>query len=387
MRVIIKNAYVYRNDIRDFCFADILCENGSIVDVGNNFMEMDGDMQSFDVEGMAVFPGLVDVHTHGRSGADFVSCRNDMLHKMAHDYALHGVTTVMPTLASAPFAEMLSAARRISEFESGEDEAVFCGVHFEGRYLNPQKRGAHAEGMLSPLCADELDSDELRSLKAFHITAAFELDVDASFAKKGIEIGATLALGHTMATFEEARLAEANGVSAYTHLFNAMPPLHHREGGAVTACLIGDSYGEIICDGVHIAPEMVALAYRCKGTDRLSLVSDSMEATGCVDGEYFIAGNPVTVKNGKALTHDGALAGSTLTLDTAVQNLVRFCKIPLTDAVLCATENPAREVGVFEECGSVDIGKRADLIFCDMSDVKKNIFDIKKVMLRGNFIN
>ena len=174
-------------------------------------------------------------------------------------------------------------------------------------------------------------------------------------------------------------MAESRGVTAYTHLFNAMPPLHHRDGGAVAACLMGDAYAELICDGIHIAPEMVNLAYSLK-KDRLVLISDSMEATGAADGEYSIAGNPVTVKNGKALTHDGALAGSTLTLDKAVQNLMDFCHIPLSRAIICATQAPAKEMGIFDTCGSIAVGKRADIIFADMDEQR---FNIRQVMLRG----
>jgi N-acetylglucosamine-6-phosphate deacetylase len=258
-------------------------------------------------------------------------------------------------------------------------------VHLEGRYLNVKKRGAHAENMLAPLTADELLRFAMK--KALHISAAFELDIDGSFSRAALGIGATLGLGHTLATYAEAKKAEENGVTSYTHLFNAMPPLHHRDGGAVAACLLGNGYAELICDGIHIAPEMIALAYKCKGAEGISLISDSMEATGCADGEYSIAGNPVTVKDGKALTHDGALAGSTLTLDEAVQNLVDFCSIPLTDAILCATETPAKQMGIFDFCGSIDVGKKADILFCDAQDVEKNIFKIKKIMLRGNFIN
>jgi N-acetylglucosamine-6-phosphate deacetylase len=195
-------------------------------------------------------------------------------------------------------------------------------------------------------------------------------------------MGATLLLGHTDATYEQAKRAEKYGVSAYTHLFNAMPPLHHRDGGAVCAALTGECLAELICDGIHIAPQMIKLAYSLLGYRRTVLISDSMEATGCPDGEYAIAGTPVVVKNGIALTPEGALAGSTLTLDEAVNNLMHFCDIPLTDAILCATENPAKEVGIFDRVGSIDVGKRADLLVLDSTQR----LDIIKVMINGRFI-
>ena len=155
------------------------------------------------------------------------------------------------------------------------------------------------------------------------------------------------------------------GVTGLTHTFNAMPPLHHRDGGAVAAGLLSDTaYCEMICDGFHIAPHMVKLAYRLAGR-RLTLITDSMEATGCPDGEYRIAGNPVTVKDGKARTHDGAIAGSTLSMWEAVQNLRAFADATFEEAVYAATMAPAVKAGIDSEVGSITVGKRADLLILE----------------------
>ncbi len=382
MRTLIKNGYVYRTSYENFHPMDVLCEGERIVKLAPRGGICEDGAEVIDAAGCALLPGLIDVHTHGRDGYDFNSADSEKMQIMARGYAACGVTTVMPTLASAPLDEMMASAERISSFVPTDGGADFCGVHLEGRYLAPEKRGAHALPLLAPLRAEELENEALRNAKALHISAAYELDADGSFSDKARELGATLGLGHTSATFDEARRAEIRGVSAYTHLFNAMPPLHHRDGGAVAACLMGNAYAELICDGIHIAPEMVRLAYSQK-KDRLVLISDSMEATGAPDGEYSIAGNPVTVKNGKALTHDGALAGSTLTLEKAVQNLMDFCDIPLSKAIICATKAPAKEIGIFNTCGSIAVGKRADIIFADMNE--RN-FNIRQVMLRGRFI-
>lgn len=372
MRTLIINGLVYENNTRRFASKDILVEDGIIVALGKN-LDAD-DAKIIDAQGRRIVSGLIDVHTHGIAGYDFLCADEDALQKMSKTYLSHGVTTVMPTLASAPLDVMVLVAERIKDFKNRAG-AQFCGVHLEGRYLNPQKRGAHAPEFLSELRACELDGFASLSLPTLHISAAFELDADKSFAKKACEIGATLALAHTNASYEEALECERAGVSAYTHLYNAMPPINHREGGAVTACLLGDAYAELICDGIHVSPEIVALTYSIK-KNRLSLISDSMEATCCSDGEYSIAGNPVTVKDGIARTHEGALAGSTLTLDRAIRNLMRFCNIPLEDAIICATENPAREIGVFDVCGSIDISKRADMLILGEGD-----FEIEQVVL------
>lgn len=370
MKRLIKNCFVYKNSSRSFLPMDILTDGEYISALGERG-SLDGqDAEIIDAKGARLTSGLIDVHTHGICGVDFINADSEGLALASRGYILHGVTTVMPTLASAPLDVMLNAARSVCNFKA-DTGADFCGVHIEGRYLNPTKKGAHATEYLSALNADELSLFEALKPPALHISAALELDTSREFLSKAGEIGATLALGHTAATFFEASELEKNGVSAYAHLFNAMPPLHHREGGAAVACLLGKAYGEIICDGIHISPEMVALAYRMKG-ERLTLISDSMEATDCPDGNYSIAGNAVTVKDKIARTLDGALAGSTLTLDKAIKNLMLFCNIPLEDAIISATEAPAREVGIFDKYGSLDVGKRADILFISAEEFKIN---------------
>ena len=249
--------------------------------------------------------------------------------------------------------------------------------------MNPTKRGAHHPDLLARPNAAELQSEVLRRCRALHITAAFALDRDGSFAKAALDLGATLGLGHTTATYAQAKAIEGRGITSYTHLFNAMPALHHRDGGAVCAALEGDAFCELICDGIHISPEMIRLAYRARGAQGISLVSDSIEAAGCADGTYNIAGMLATVKDGIARTEDGVLAGSTLSMDRAVNNLMDFCRIPLTDAILCATETPAKQMGVWESCGSIEVGKRADLLFLATDRHLK----IDRIMLRGELLS
>lgn len=376
MPTLIKNGSVYNNQARSFLPLDVLIDGGRIARVAERG-KLDGlSAKTFDADGRRLTAGFIDVHTHGIAGSDFIFADDDALLRMSKAYLSHGVTTVMPTLASAPLEVMVDAARRINSF-SCRDGARFCGAHIEGRYLNPQKRGAHAPALLSSLDEKELSLFADIGLDAFHISAAFELDSDQSFLRRALDIGATLSLGHTNASYAEAKALEEAGVTAYTHLYNAMPPLHHRDGGPVAACLLGDAYAELICDGIHISPEAVSLTRRIK-REKLTLISDSMEATDSPDGEYSIAGNPVRVEGGIARTLDGALAGSTLTLDRAVENLMRFCDISLEEAILSATEAPAKEIGIFDDCGSIDEGKRADILFIDGAK-----FEIKRIMRGG----
>ena len=335
----------------------VLWENGKILATGEACGAYVAD-RTISAEGLRVLPGLVDVHTHGRSGFDFNTANAEQMRSVKRDYAMRGVTSVFATLASDTAEGWLRSIRAI-------EESGYEGVHFEGRYLNAGKRGAHAPELLCPLDAADLEGILQQVHLPCHISAAYELDSDGSFAACALRHGATLGLGHSMATADEARLAISRGVTSFTHLYNCMPQLHHREGGAVCVALNGGGYGELIADGMHICPDMIRLAYRCLGRDKTVLITDSMEATGCADGEYAIAGQPVIVKDGKALTLDGALAGSTLDLWDGVKNLMQFADATLADAVLCATRNPARMVGIEGEVGSIEAGKRADLLLVD----------------------
>ena len=363
MRQLLKGGRVWRSDGGFAEDCPILLEDGRIAAVG---ADMPCD-EVVDVRGLTVLPGLVDVHTHGRSGFDFSTATRDQMRQMKEDYARAGVTTVFATLASATPEEWLRAI--------GDIQACgYDGIHLEGRFLNPSKRGAHAPELLVSPDARELERYLEEIHVPCHLSAAFELDGSGEFAACARRYGVTMGLGHTAATAAQARLAMERGVTSFTHLFNAMPPLHHREGGAVGAALLSaDAWAELIVDGLHICPDMVQLTYRCKA-NRLVLITDSMEATGCADGEYAIAGQKVIVRNGRAETLDGALAGSTLNLWDGVKNLMRFAGASLSSAVACATLHPAQMTGIDQTVGSVDVGKRADLLLVDDALERRMVF-------------
>ncbi len=371
MNCLIHNTRVYNAVTRSFYEGSVLVMNGKIAILSRgDHTDVPEGVEVYDAEGKMLIPGLVDVHTHGRVGGDFGTADDKMLAHMAESYADSGVTTVMPTLASAPVEELEAAIDRINnlrkKFASSKGgKARIAGVHLEGRYLNEKRRGAHALELLAALNADEMEALLSRVKGAVHISAALELEQNGEFLDRALEMGATVGLAHSDADYETATALIGRGVTSMTHLFNAMPPLHHRGGGAVAAGLLSESVlCELICDGYHVAPHMVKLVYRLVG-DRLVLVTDSMEATGCADGEFCIAGNLVTVTDGKARTHDGAIAGSTLSLWDAVCNLCDFADAPFEDAVYAATMAPAKEIGLDSEIGSIEVGKRADLLLVD----------------------
>lgn len=332
----------------------LLLEGECILAIGEEAARADAPVL-LDAEDGLLIPGLVDVHTHGREGLDFNTASVEELKQMKASYARLGVTSVFATLSSAEREEWLGAIDRAAL--AGMD-----GIHLEGCFLNPVKRGAHREDLLLPVTGEALQPFLERVRIPCHITAALELDRDGSFSQMALAKGATLGLGHTNATAEEAARAVERGAISFSHLYNAMPPLHHRAGGPIAIALAGDAYTELICDGFHVAPEVVKLTYRCKGRERLVLISDSLAAAGCPDGVYASAGFDVTVKDGKAYTPEGVIAGSTSDLYEGLCNLVRFASIPLEDAIPCATLHPARMVGIDRTVGSIAKGKRADLL-------------------------
>lgn len=375
------NAEIYNSNTCEFVKGSVTVngETGMIDEVCYGDVSTDG----IDLEGKLLIPGLVDVHTHGRNGYDFSTATKEQMEIMAKGYLSKGVTTVMPTLASAPMENLENASDTINELKKEKVGARFAGVHLEGRYLNVSKRGAHHPDLIVAPDGEELKSLIGRMKTPCHISAALELDEDGSFARAAIESGATLGLGHTGATAKQALEIYEKYKVSFTHTYNAMTPLHHREAGVVGAALLCDGYCELICDGLHICPEIVALTYKVKGNKQTVLITDSMEATGHGDGEYKIAGMKVIVKDGKAVTTDGALAGSTLELADGIRNLVRFAGITLEEALPCATFNPAAAMGIENECGSIEKGKRADLLIAVKND--ENVFDIQTVVIGGEY--
>lgn len=342
----LQNVNLYDSTLKKFVQGTLSVENGKIQEITYQNDVADGDL---------IIPGLVDVHTHGRGGFDYNTATLEQMKTMKRLYAEQGVTTVVPTLASDTLDNLISSIEKIRE-------AGYTAVHMEGRYLNEKRRGAHAAHLIAPLTASEVALlREAAGDMHLHISASYELDQSGEFLKAAKENGATAGLAHTDATYDQAMTAVQNGVISFTHLFNAMPPVHHRAGGAVMAGLISDAYTEIICDGFHLAPETVRLVKTAKDPSRVVLITDSMEGTGCPDGEYSIAGNPVYLKGGKAYTIEGAIAGSTLELLDGVKNYANFSAISFEEALPAATVNPATMLSL-EGVGTLKEGNLANFV-------------------------
>lgn len=357
------NGQIFNSTTEEFASATVLCEDGFISDVTHD--DVPSDYEIVDLDGKYLIPGLIDVHTHGTGGFDFNFAKENDIPHMCLTYAKAGTTSIMATLASDTMAHITDSIFAINQNRLNAKAGVanIIGIHMEGRYLNPDMKGAHALELLAKPNVDELS--HLASLMMphpIHISVAPEVEGGTEFVKKAVELGLTVGIAHTNATYEQSREAIELGACAFTHTFNAMTKVHHRMPGAAVCSLVSDdAYSEIIADGQHSHPAMVNLAYKSKAKDKLVLITDSLAATGSPDGNYEIAGTKVVVKNGVAINQFGVLAGSTLTMFKAVKNMMKFCGITLNEAIKYATINPANMIKA-DFVGRIAKCYRADFI-------------------------
>lgn len=311
-----------------------------------------------------VIPGLIDVHVHGIAGADMMQGRVESVGHMARRYAAHGVTGFLATTLTESREVTQRAVEAIRTYmeDPCADGAVVLGIHLEGPFLNPGYKGMQFEGHL-----ERPDMGYLQTLltwaggKVVRVSLAPEMPGAGDLVEYLCRQGIYVSIAHTGATFEEALDAVLLGATQVTHSFNAMTGLHHRKPGVVGAALVCDDlYTELIADGIHVHPAVMRLLVRVKGRGRMMLVTDAMPATEMADGEYPFGGHRVIVRSGRAALADGTLAGSTLTMDRAVRNIVRLCGISVVDAVYMASTTPAESMGLRRK-GKLVAGHDADI--------------------------
>lgn len=383
MKKLFCDGMIYDTDKKAFIRADILTCDTKIIKIEEEVDILEAD-EIVDCSGKYIIPGFVDVHSHGRTLHDFNTTDANGVAELRDSYAKVGTTTFMATLASATKEELMASMDAIAvNRDEKAGTATVGGVHLEGRYLSEKRRGAHASQLLAEPDAAEINEFIDKMLPApFHVSAALEL-ADKDFFDAVISRGGTLGIAHSDATYEEALTAIENGATSFTHTFNAMRPIHHREPGNITAALLSDAYTEVICDGFHVNPAIVQMLQRIKSPDKIVLITDSMEATGATDGEYSIAGQKVFVVDGKAVNGEGAIAGSTLDMHTALKNYKKFSGLSLEEALPAATSNPAKMVHLDTDCGKICEGMRADLLIIDSKDE----MNIEAVYAAGGKVN
>ena len=366
-----------------FVEADVVIEDGIIaalepVEACETVGEADDVL---DVAGCYVAPGFVDVHFHGCMGADLCDAEPEALKEIARYEASRGVTSICPATMTYPEDRLSSIARIAAAFEPAEDEASLVGINMEGPFISPDKIGAQ-----NPAYVQRCDAGMLRRVQeeAGGLVKLVDIAPEEPGAMEFVrEVAAEVrvSLAHTCTDYETAREAFAQGARHMTHLYNAMPGLHHRKPGPIAAAWEApEATVELICDGVHVHEAMARLTFGLFGESRICLISDSMRATGLEDGTYDLGGQDVTVRGNVATLVDGTIAGSVTDLAACVQHAVTAMNIPLEQALTAATITPAKAIGIDAERGSLAVGKTADIVVLDAD------LNVKHVILRGKQI-
>ncbi len=330
-------------------------------------------------DGHWIVPGFVDIHTHGGGGHTFTTGEPDSARAAAAFHLGHGTTSLLASLVSAPFELMRSAT---TAFVPLVQEGVLAGIHFEGPYLSAARCGAQNPDFLRDPSLEELT--ELIKIGEGAVRMV-TLAPERTGALEAIGLltthGVVAAVGHTDATYEQTCAAVTAGASVGTHLFNGMRPVHHRDPGPAVALLTAPNvFCELIADGVHLHEGTLTFAVATAGAERCVLVTDAMAAAGMPNGEYELGGQAVTVTDGVArLARDGAIAGSTITMDAALRHAVKV-GVPVPDAVRMVSTTPALAVGLGAQVGALQAGLRADLVELD------DELNVVRVMRAGEWV-
>lgn len=370
---------------------------GQVFDLEKGFIERDvctdgpllasasSDGRMLDASGCYVIPGLVDVHFHGCVGEDFSDASPEGLQRMADFELSQGVTYICPAGMTLPEDQLTAICRNAAAHRAkNAGGAQLVGLHLEGPFLSTAKKGAQNGDFLH-----DPDSAMLRRLqKAAEgcvklVTVAPEQPGAMDFIRAAVADGIAVSVGHTTADYDTAAAAFAAGADHATHLYNGMPPLHHRSPGVIGAAFDDPKVQvELICDGIHIHSSVVRATFRLFGAERVILISDSLRATGMPDGQYPFGGQEIEVHGNRAtiLGHPETLAGSVTSLMGCLRQAVAF-GVPLADAVRAASYNPARSIGIDRQAGSLDTGKEASLILLDREDLS-----IRAIVFQGELL-
>lgn len=371
--MLLKNIHAVRSDRVTPC--DMRLEHGRIAAFGKDLTPYENE-EVIDGGGAYAFAGLIDTHTHGAMGSVYYNLNSDIDTILAFE-AQEGVTTVAATLESAPIDTEIALTRHLFPFfEKKSGRAKLGGIHFEGPFLNPAKKGAmNPDGMVMP---NVPDFDRLYEAAEGHmklITVAPDMPGALDVISRAVSRGVKVSAGHTMASAEQMKAAVDAGLTRMTHTFNACRSFDHREPGILGTALTDDRVTcEVICDFAHLHPLTVKLIYRAKGAARFTAISDSEFAAGLAEGKLISEdGRERIIDGGVARLADGTICGSASSLARGFRNLCSL-DIPLWEVSRMCSENPAKALGVFDQTGSLDVGKCADLFLADKDFCVKTVF-------------
>lgn len=343
----------------------ILIENGIISSIDESTTK---PFPVFSFEQFKLLPGFLDLHIHGREGCDIMDATRSSIETISSSLAKHGVVGFLGTTVTSTWENTLAAFTAIGEaYHNQPSGAQVLGAYNEGLFFTENHKGAHDEKYFLPLSKENIDAIIEASQGALKVVAlAPELPDSEAIIKYLTAKGVKAMLGHTNANYQQTCDALHSGACGGVHVFNGMKGIHHRDPGCAGAVLLEkEAYVEVIADGVHLHPAILQLIYRMKGADKMGLISDCIVAGGMKDGSYKLGMLDVNVLNGVARTESGSLAGSTLTLEKAIANLINLADIPPLEAVHMASLIPAEFLDVSNTLGSILEGKRACLTLVD----------------------
>lgn len=331
----------------------------------------------FDAAGRRIVPGFIDIHTHGAVGVDVNGASAEDLEKIGKFFAKNGTTSWLASILTDTEEQTSRAISQCTAYQvSAGKGAQLLGIHLEGPFLASEFKGAMPEHLLKKGSEDLVASYQRQANGNIrYITVSPEVEGVLELIPRLRELGIVVAMGHSGADYDTAMAAIQAGTAACTHTFNAMAPLHQHRPAIIGAALESDVYCEMICDGLHLHPAIVRLLWKTKGPQRLVAITDSIMAAGLPDGNYHLGVNQVVVEKGDAkLASDGTRAGSTLTQDRALRNLLSFTGLSLEEILPVLTENPAKLIGVYDRKGSIEDGKDADLVVLDEQNQVADVF-------------
>jgi len=360
----------------------VLIDNGTIADITQSPLS---EIPVINLGELTLLPGFLDLHIHGREGADIMDATHQAIETISTSLAKHGVIGFLGTTVTSTWEDSLAAFANIGEsYQNQPSGALVLGAYNEGLFFTEDHKGAHDEKYFLPLDKTNINAIIEAAKGALKVVAlAPELEGSEEVISYLSSLGIIPMLGHTNANYRQTCDALHAGACGGVHVFNGMKGIHHRDPGCAGAVLLDkDAYVEVIADGVHLHPGILELIYRMKGPNKMGLISDCIVAGGMKDGTYKLGMLDVNVENGIARTNSGSLAGSTLTLEKAVANLVKLADIPLLEAVHMASLVPAKFLGVDSSLGSIAINKRACLTIVDNDlNVQATIVDGSPVFL------
>lgn len=358
----------------------IMIDEGKIYELGNSKdVIIPDNSEVIDVSGRIISPGFVDLLVHGGGGCGFADDNEESISTVSKYFLEHGSTTVLASLFAKPEKLLLADLERVASYIEKNPDSNIRGIHMEGPYLNKELKGAMNESYLwKPSVESWKKMWEASKGKIKIMTIAPELPGAIEVMREAASVGVVLSIGHSMADYHDIEVAIDNGAAHVTHMFNAMRPFHHRNPGVVLGGLLRNELKiELIADTLHVHPAVMELLLKLKGASGIILVSDSIRAGGMHEGEYEFADQKVFMKESKAFLEDGTLAGSTLTLNNAVRNMVETANAKITEAVRMASLNGAKVINIDDKKGILAAGKDADIV------VLNDKYEVEMTILAG----